>query len=65
MAALSQPYSEEDGQPIAFNVLWKEIQEQNNVLSRIKEYKSWVDKFIWNEIEHPLNDSGMANTLWS
>ena len=65
VAALSQPYSKEDGQPIAFNVLWKEIQEQNNVLSRIKEYKSWVDKFIWNEIEHPLNDSGMANTLWS
>lgn len=23
-----------------------------------------MDKYIWNEIEYPLNDSGLANTLW-
>ena len=65
--ALSQPYSydkDSDGQPIAFNVLWKERENQNNVLSRIDEYKSWVDKYIWNEIEHPLNDGDLANTIY-
>ena len=66
--ALSQSYSSDQGKEndrIAFNVLWKEIRDQNNVLSRKEEYKSWVDKFIWNEIEHPLNDNGLANTIWS
>ena len=63
--ALSANYSEEDGQPMAFNMLWEERKNQRNVLSRLDEYKSWVDKYIWNEIEHPLNDADLANTIWS
>ena len=23
-----------------------------------------MDKYIWNEIEYPLNDSGMSNTIY-
>lgn len=23
-----------------------------------------MDKFIWNEIEHPLNDQGLPNTIY-
>jgi len=61
---LSAPYSLEDAQPIVFNLLFKERQNQQNVLSRIEEYKSWIDRYIWNEIEYPLNDSGLANTIY-
>lgn len=63
--ALSATYSEDDTLPIAFNLLWKERKSQRNVLSRLDEYRTWVDKYIWNEIEYPLNDEGLANTLWS
>ena len=64
--ALSQTYSSDgNGDYIVFNVLWKEAQNQNNVLSRIDEYRSWVDKFIWNEIEHPLNEGQLPNTIWN
>lgn len=49
---------------MVFNLLWKEKQEQGKVLSLISNYRSWIDKFIWNEIEHPLNDTGMENTLY-
>ena len=62
--ALTAKYSDEDGQPIAFNVLWKEVDNQRNILSRIDEYRSWIDKFIWNEVEHPLNEPGLDNTLY-
>lgn len=61
---MSAPYSSEDAQPIVFNLLFKERQNQQNVLSRIEEYKSWIDRYIWNEIEYPLNDSGLANTIY-
>lgn len=30
----------------------------------MKEYKTWVDKYISNEIEHPLNDGGLRNTIY-
>ena len=63
--ALSASYSPDaTDQPIVFNLLWKERLNKNDVLSRIDEYKSWVDKYIWNETEHPLNDDGLENTLW-
>ena len=68
--ALSAPYHRHsdsdkgDTVPIAFNVLWYERENQQNVLSRRGQYKSWVDKFIWNEIEHPLNDSELRDTIW-
>ena len=62
--ALSMGYSSEDSQPMAFNLLWKEIDQQKTILPRKDEYKSWVDRYIWNEIEHPLNDSGLKNTIW-
>ena len=63
--ALSRNYSDEDGQPIVFNLLWKERQQQMTVLTRINDYKSWIDKYVWNEIEYPLNSEGLANTLWA
>ena len=50
---------------MAFNLLWKERQNQQNVLSRIDKYKTWVDRYIWNEIEHPLNDGDLANTIYA
>lgn len=28
------------------------------VRSTLSQYRSWVDRFIWNEIEHPLNAYG-------
>ena len=71
MQALSAPYydGKDDGDdantPLAFNMLWEEIQLQENILPKIETYKSWVDKYIWNEIEYPLNDSGLANTIWN
>jgi hypothetical protein len=49
----------EDDQPIVFNMLHEERKIQDNVLSRIDEYKTWVDKYISNEIEHPWNSEGM------
>ena len=30
----------------------------------MKEYKTWVDKYISNEIEHPLNDGDLRNTIY-
>ena len=57
--ALTSPYSEDDGQPIVFNMLCEERMNPGKYISRIDEYKSWVDKFIWNEIEHPLNRMGL------
>ena len=68
--ALTAPYSASSdgagGVPISVNLLWREAQIPQTVLSRIDEYRSWVDKYIWREIEHPLNDdSGMTNTLWA
>ena len=65
--ALSAPYSwAEDGDktPIAFNLLWLERKNQQIIVQELDEYKSWVDKFIWNEVEHPLNDSGIANSIY-
>lgn len=67
--ALSATYSSDDDEngdktPIAFNLLWEERKNQQNILSRLDEYKSWVDRYIWNEIEYPLNDSGMSNTIY-
>ena len=67
--ALSATYSAYDDRtgdqtPIAFNLLWEERENQQNIISRLDEYKSWVDRYIWNEIEYPLNDSGLANTIW-
>ena len=62
--ALSAPYSNENKQPIAFNLLWKERANQKNILSHLKEYKTWVDKYISNEIEHPLNDGDLRNTIY-
>ena len=41
------------------------MDNQNDVLSRLDEYRSWVDRYIWNEIDHPLNSDGLANTLYS
>ena len=55
---------EGDKTPIAFNLLWDERKNMENILSRVDEYKSWVDKYIWNEIEYPLNDSGLDNTIY-
>ena len=63
--ALSATYSSEDKQPIVFNLLWKERQNQRNILTRLKEYKTWVDKYISNEIEYPLNDGDLQNTIYS
>ena len=63
--ALSAPYSDENKQPIVFNLLWKERQNQKNIIQHIKEYKTWVDKYISNEIEHPLNDGDLRNTIYS
>jgi hypothetical protein len=40
-------------------MLHKERENQNNIVSRLSEYRSWVDKFISNEVEHPWNSSGM------
>lgn len=48
-----------------FNLLWKERHDQKNVISNIKEYKTWLDKYISNEIEHPLNDGDLRNTIYS
>ena len=62
--ALSAPYSEENAQPMVFNMLWEERQNQKNLLSRLDEYRSWVDRYISNEIEHPLNSEGLRNTIW-
>ena len=62
---LSATYSSEDNTPIAFNLLWREKKMQNNILQRLDEYRSWVDKYICNEIEYPLNDSELGNTIWS
>ena len=62
--ALTSRYSDQDTQPIVFNLLWKEKMEQKRVLSLISNYRSWVDKFIWHEVGHPLNESGLANTLY-
>lgn len=62
--ALSAPYSNENKQPIVFNLLWKERQNQKNILSHLREYKTWVDKYISNEIEHPLNDGDLRNTIY-
>lgn len=62
--ALTATYSEEDTQPMVFNMLWKEIQNQKNILSHLKEYKTWIDKYISNEIEHPLNDGDLRNTIY-
>ena len=62
--ALSAPYSREDGQPIAFNLLWKERKNKKNILSQKEEYRSWVDKYISNEIEYPLNDGDLRNTIY-
>ena len=42
-------------------MLHKERDNQSNIVTRIKEYRSWVDKFISNEVEHPCNSSGMDN----
>lgn len=64
MEALSSPYSEENAQPMVFNMLWKERQNQKNLLSRLDEYRSWLDKYISNEIEHPLNDGDLRNTIY-
>lgn len=61
---LASTYSSESGKPIVFNLLWKERQEKSGILQKVEQYRSWVDLFIWNEIEHPLNSSGMQNTLW-
>ena len=63
--ALSAPYSDENKQPIVFNLLWKERQNQKNIISHLREYKTWVDKYISNEIEHPLNDGDLRNTIYS
>ena len=63
--ALSAKYSDEDGQPIVFNLLWWEMQNKGIILDNLNGYKSWVDRYISNEIEHPLNDSGLNNTIWS
>ena len=52
---LNSKYSDEDRQPIVSNILHEEIDNQDVVLSKIDEYRSWVDKFISNEMEHPLN----------
>lgn len=62
--ALSASYSDENKQPIAFNLLWKERKNQKNIISRLNEYKTWVDKYISNEIEHPLNDGDLRNTIY-
>lgn len=62
--ALSAPYSNENQQPIAFNLFWKERQNQRDILSHLREYKTWVDKYISNEIEHPLNDGDLRNTIY-
>ena len=62
--ALVSKYSDQDSSPIVFNLLWKEKLEKSKVLSIISNYRSWIDKFIWNEIVHPLNDTGLANTLY-
>ena len=61
---LKMTYSQEDKMPLAFNMLHYERKHQKTILARIDEYKSWVDKFIWNEIEHPLNDSGLDDTIY-
>ena len=58
-------YSDEDVQPMVLNLLWKERQEQGNIFPRRREYRSWLDKFIWNETEHPLNEEGLSNTIWN
>ena len=67
---LKQTYSTQDdpnaksAEPMAFNMLWKERDNQRAVISNLKGYRTWLDKFISNEIEHPLNSEGLANTLW-
>ena len=58
--ALSAKYnsglnSGEDDQPIAFNILYKERKNQANVLSRIDEWRTWLDKYISNEQDHQWN----------
>lgn len=63
--ALSAKYSDENAQPIAFNMLWKERQNQKNIIPQLQEYKTWVDKYISNEIEHPLNDGDLRNTIYA
>lgn len=69
--ALSAPYHQHtkddpgDTIPIAFNVLWKERKESKNILPIVDIYKSWVDRYIWNEIEHPLNEGELADTIYS
>ena len=62
--ALSSTYSSEDGQPMVFNMLWWEIDNKNSILHRLDSYKSWIDKYIWNEIEHPLNSNTLNNTIY-
>lgn len=62
--ALKAKYSsgnhpDEDQQPIAFNMLHRERENQSNIVTRLNEYRSWVDKFISNEVDHPWNSSGM------
>lgn len=49
----------EDVQPIVFNVLHYERKNQSSVLGKIKQHRSWVDRFISNEQEHPWNSEGM------
>lgn len=67
--ALTMTYSDEDSQPIIFNLLWEEIHDRENIIRRLNEYKSWVDRFILNEIQHPLNapesnHDPLANTIY-
>jgi hypothetical protein len=50
---------DEDSQPIVFNMLHEERKNQSNVLSRIDEWRTWVDRFISNEQEHMWNTDEM------
>lgn len=62
--ALTTGYSEESAEPVAFNVFHQEMDDPNGVMLQLESYRSWVDRYLQSEVEHPWNCEGVQGGVW-